>query len=607
LLTAFTLVVFAQSAAQAQGVQQKSAPAAESKTQQVNALCEQGKKLARAGKLAEARAAFKKATEVMPDNPRGWDNLARISILMEGDAKTALIYFGRALSADPNDICAGFFVGLEKIATGDKMSGRGLWEHALTVTPKDDRDWFFRGRIFLEQKQGHQAEDCFKKAIALSPHNPDYCYYLAFTYNCMHKVDLAERGYIETLKADPRNILALSYLGIINMKRGNLKEAESLFRKALAIEPRYDTAYINLANIQIQQGHKAEAEQTYIKAIQFQKNDPHAVADAWLNIAMMSDDMNKRFDCLNKAIKAAPRYAPAQRAMGIFYSEHKKDPRIAESYFRKAIAIDPTVAIQYANLGMALCERKDFQQAKLYLEKSIQMDAKSPVPWNVLAVVHVNQNEIDKAEECLNESVKVGPRYYVAWSNLGIIYRQKGKNKEAEAATRKALQLEKEDPSAWNNLALLLLAAGKTKEAEDAFKKCMALAPDDPENVTDLAKLYLMTGRKKDAEKELRHAISINADYGPAWQQLSTVLLDRGDKAGARDALAKAVNAKLQPNDLYRLGYSLESMGEKKAARQAYSRGLELQPEEADVILNMPDEDAAASGKNTTSGATRRK
>ena len=61
--------------------------------------------------------------------------------------------------------------------------------------------------------------------------------------------------------------MAHSNLGIILKDHGNLKEAESSYRKAIAINPDFANAHYNLANILKDLGNLKEAESSYRKAI----------------------------------------------------------------------------------------------------------------------------------------------------------------------------------------------------------------------------------------------------------------------------------------------------------------------------------------------------
>jgi Tfp pilus assembly protein PilF len=94
--------------------------------------------------------------------------------------------------------------------------------------------------------------------------------------------------------------------------------------------------------------------------------------------------------------------------------------------------------------------------------------------------------------------------------------------------------------------------------------------------------------RSHDAEQCFRKAIAIQPDFSKAWSNLGQLLKSEGDKAGALKALEQALKTHADPGDAYSLAFSLETLGDRRHANEAYRLGLEMTPEEADVLLNVP-------------------
>lgn len=96
----------------------------------------------------------------------------------------------------------------------------------------------------------------------------------------------------------------------------------------------------------------------------------------------------------------------------------------------------------------------------------------------------------------------------------------------------------------------------KPDKALAAFKKAVASNPDDSSSWTNLAELYKRAGKKT----ERAHALK----------------------------MAAACRVGKTPGDLYRIAHSLEEMGLKKDASMVRKSGLDQDPDEADVLINVP-------------------
>ncbi len=68
-------------------------------------------------------------------------------------------------------------------------------------------------------------------------------------------------------------------LGMIQYERGQMKQAEEMFKKALALNPGYTEAALNLAVTYNEQGRYDEAAQVYKRMMAARKTGPSAVAD----------------------------------------------------------------------------------------------------------------------------------------------------------------------------------------------------------------------------------------------------------------------------------------------------------------------------------------
>ncbi len=102
--------------------------------------------------------------------------------------------------------------------------------------------------------------------------------------------DRAEDAYRRAISLDPTLGHALTNLGNLRFRRGDMVEAETLYRRALAIDPEQPEAFYNLGYLASERGEHTEALRCFSAAV---KSDP-AFADAHFNLAMTLEALGDR-------------------------------------------------------------------------------------------------------------------------------------------------------------------------------------------------------------------------------------------------------------------------------------------------------------------------
>ncbi|HEV2222087.1 MAG TPA: tetratricopeptide repeat protein [Candidatus Acidoferrales bacterium] len=142
---------------------------------------------------------------------------------------------------------------------------------ALSMS-QDDSDketvWFLLGSIYDGQKQYDQAEQMFRKALAINPHDAMVLNYYGYM--------LADRGVrldeaITMIRSavveDPTNGAYLDSLGWAYYKQGNLAEAQQYLQQAVSHSANDPTVLGHLGEVYAKLGQTDRAEQTWEKAL----------------------------------------------------------------------------------------------------------------------------------------------------------------------------------------------------------------------------------------------------------------------------------------------------------------------------------------------------
>jgi tetratricopeptide (TPR) repeat protein len=142
----------------------------------------------------------------------------------------------------------------------------------------------------------------------------------------------------------------------------------------------------------------------------------------------------------------APSY-PAGHFNYAFELRRRGDVDGAVTEYRKAIALDPGMALAYSNLGALL-------QSK---------------------------NELAEAESLYRKTIELRPEYALAWNNLGIVRYKRGDGNGAVQAFRHAIELKPDDAGAVYNLGRIYQQAGMADSAAMMFERSYRLEPNNPQ------------------------------------------------------------------------------------------------------------------------------
>ena len=150
----------------------------------------------------------------------------------------------------------------------------------------------------------------------------------------------------------------------------------------------------------------------------------------------------------------------------------------AVALFREAVALAPSDADAWYNLGVALTESGKRDEALAVLRESARLDPRRAATLNALGILHIEQGELPRAAETFQRAIELDPRDARGWNNLGNAARALGRAAEAIAAYQKAIQLAPRYADPHNGLGVLLVQQQRAAEAVASFDAALRLQPD---------------------------------------------------------------------------------------------------------------------------------
>jgi Flp pilus assembly protein TadD len=167
-------------------------------------------------------------------------------------------------------------------------------------------------------------------------------------------------------------------------------------------------------------------------------------------------ELDRAVIAYRKALSMNPNVALLQNNFGVaLYDLGKKDEALMHQ--RKAIAIDPNLGIAYNNLGVTMNALEMHDDAIKVFTKAIEIEPDNSKAINNLGDSLVKLSRFDEGVAYLRKAIAMDPNYFEAYSNLGVGLWGQGDLDAAIASLNKALEIQPNLPMARKNIGIISL------------------------------------------------------------------------------------------------------------------------------------------------------
>ncbi len=193
----------------------------------------------------------------------------------------------------------------------------------------------------------------------------------ALEFHQKGNLDEAERLYREVLTTDPKQADALHLLGMAAHQRGRHERGCEFVSRAIALRPDEAMFHNNLGSMQQALGRADLAEASYRRALQL--NARHAAALNNLgNISRDAWRLDEAGDYYRRALEIQPNFAEAANNLGSVFADLRRYDEALACY-RKALECQPSYAEAYKNLGIILQEDGLIQEATTSFRRALEL------------------------------------------------------------------------------------------------------------------------------------------------------------------------------------------------------------------------------------------
>lgn len=306
-----------------------------------------------AGKNQQAKDYIDKLLSLDPTSSRGY--LQKSFVLMAlGEIQDSIAAARRSVLLDPkNDLPIGHLANLYR-ENSELDRAENHYRRAIQINPLSGSHHY---GLSLTLAKKNMTDDAISEAVAavrLDPQLDIAFAHLGYLHSVQRKFTEAEQCYRNAIEIKPHDATYHHTLSLILSRQSRTQEAIDEAIESLNLDSNLDAAQNHLGSLLLERGEDKLAEQCFRQAIHVNPN----VSGYHFGLSMALDKQNRFDDALSEALEAVrlePSLDLAQNHLGYLYttaSEFKK----AENCFRAAISIRPDYSPYIDSLNYVLSE-----------------------------------------------------------------------------------------------------------------------------------------------------------------------------------------------------------------------------------------------------------
>lgn len=473
------------------------------------------------------------------------------TLMAQGKPADAIVEYRNAIRVDGKFGEARYRLAEAYSQTGDLRRALQEYIRAADLLPDNVESQVKAGTMLLLARQFEEAKARAEQALKVDPKSIDAQILLGNATAGTRDIDGAINEFEEAIKMAPADSRAYTALGAAQLAQGQAAEAERLFRQAIEVQPSAVPARLALANFLWSANRRPEAEVVF-----------------------------------GEALKLEPNNKLANRAMAVFHSAGE-NPAAAEPYL-KALASDPSDTNSRLALGdFYLRLGRNDDARKMFAQAAAEKGGFAPGTIRLASLAFGEKNATE-AYRLLGEVLARDPKNVDALLARSRVQRADGKAKEALASAQEAVAAAPDSAPALYERAMAEFDLSMVDEAVKSLREVVRLSPRSVPAQLQLANALL---RQREPAAALRAAEDAMRN---APQNASARLLVARAQMASGDLTAAAATMEPLQKQFPEAGVVWSQLGTLRVlqrdlpgARQAFERGLALQPGQHDATQGL--------------------
>jgi tetratricopeptide (TPR) repeat protein len=494
---------------------------------------------ASAGRIAEAEATLRRATEVRPPSVDAIVKLGQFYITQHKleEAEIALRKAGEVDpgAALPRILLAHIYIDSGRLPEAERLceelkrrwpddpdaygalaafyEATGQKDRALaefrTLTAARPRDLEIKARLastLIDLGRTDEAAPLCDELLRANVGDPQAVFLNGRILLSQARYDEAKHALTQSAQSFPKSALVYYLLGVAESSLGDPASARTSFARALDLSPAMTDAAVALADLDARNGDYDEALRLASEVLRANPNSTLAyVVSARVSIAR--GNLSQAKTQLQSALDRDPAFLPALEAM---LSLEDKRGRTEEAIrrFSALISQRPRNPMLHMLLAQAYVKQRDFGKAEANVKEAIAIDNKTPDAYGVLGEISRARGTREQAITWYKAAVEQNPKKVENHMALAGLYESQGNWEEARHAAESAHSLDPASGAIANNLAYLYLEhGGNISVALSLAQQAKQKLPDSPVVSDTLGWAFYKLGSAENAVAQLSESV----------------------------------------------------------------------------------------------------
>lgn len=200
----------------------------------------------------------------------------------------------------------------------------------------------------------------------------------------------------------------------------------------------------------------------------------------------------------------------------------------AETCGRRAVSLQPSLALAHYALATALDSRGKMEEALASYGKTLQLDPGFALVHYLRGNIQHRVGRLEDAMAGYRKAIALQPGFFEAMINLAAILTKLDMLDEADDVLHQALKLRPNATEVLINLAGVAERKGQADEALSLFQRALNTRSDSVEIMARLAAFLEKIGRLDEAKKQIERGLSISRTHPGLTLVAARVARDEG-------------------------------------------------------------------------------
>lgn len=356
------------------------------------------------------------------------------------------------------------------------------------------------GQIYQAYGFDDAALACYRNAAQLDAQPFAWLYYQGYLRQKNGDAEGAERDYERAVALHPDDYAARLRLGGLELTLNHLEAARDCFAKALA-QRTSAAALVGLGKVALAE-HQYSAAVKYFKDALAQEPQassvhyPLAMAYRELgDVGQVERELRARGDAepetrdplLDEVNRLKQGKLSLVQRGGAAMREGRFDDAVAA--FRQLVAFDPTDALAYEYLGVALARQGKAEEALKEYAEALRLDPNSPSAHYDMGILLIEQQREEEAIREFRRAVQLDPGLVSGHFQLANLLMRKREDAEAEREYGAVAGLDPKNEFARFMQAMAAVHEGSYARARTLLEDAAAVLPNDADIANALARV----------------------------------------------------------------------------------------------------------------------